>query len=211
LRSFLTSASIAKRLYRLTFYAAGCLASRFLYPIKMNFDLQPILTNDLIDIFPLQSDDFEKLYGVASDPLLWAQHPNKDRYKPEVFKNFFKGAMESKGAFIIYDKKTGDVVGSSRYYDLNVEDSSVAIGYTFVGRDFWGRGHNTALKELMLNYAFQFVNKVILHIGATNFRSQKAAEKLGAVKINEIEVAYYGEPVKWNFEYQIEKQKWESR
>lgn len=177
----------------------------------MNFDLQPNLENELITIVPLKGTDFDKLYAVASDPLIWEQHPNKDRYKRAVFENFFKGAMESKGAFIIYDKATGNVVGSSRYYELNEEKSSVAIGYTFIGRDFWGKGYNAALKKLMLDYAFQFADKVILHIGATNFRSQKATEKLGAVKISEIELAYYGEPVKWNFVYQIDKAKWMQR
>jgi len=177
----------------------------------MNFDLQPTLENDLIKIVPLKEEDFEALFAVASDPLIWEQHPNKDRYKREVFENFFKGAMESKGAFIVYEKDTNRIVGSSRYYELDEEASAVAVGYTFIARAFWGKGHNSALKNLMLDYAFQFVNKVILHIGATNFRSQKATEKLGAVKIADLEVAYYGEPVKWNFVYQIDKDKWINR
>lgn len=174
----------------------------------MKFDLQPTLENDLIKVVPLKEEDFEVLFEVASDSLIWEQHPNKDRYQREVFQNFFKGAIESKGAFIVYEKETNKIVGSSRYYDLDEADSSVAVGYTFIAREFWGKGHNRALKNLMLDYAFQFVDKVILHIGATNFRSQKASEKLGAVKISEIEVAYYGEPVKWNFVYQIDKAKW---
>lgn len=176
----------------------------------MNFNLQPTLKNNLIGVFPLQADDFEKLYAVASDPLVWEQHPNKDRYQREVFENFFKGAIESKGAFIVYDQATGNVAGSSRYYELE-PNHSVAIGYTFIGRSFWGKGHNAALKKLMLDHAFQYVNHVILHIGASNFRSQKAAEKLGAKKISEVEIAYYGEPVKWNFVYQINKIDWETR
>lgn len=171
----------------------------------MEFNLQPTLENDLIKIVPLQDEDFEKLYAVASDPLIWEQHPNKNRYQREVFQNFFKGAMESKGAFLVYEKETGKIVGSSRYYELDEENNSVAVGYTFIGRDYWGKGHNKALKNLMFDYAFQFVDKIILHIGETNFRSQKATEKLGAKKIGELEVAYYGEPVKLNFVYQVDK------
>jgi len=177
----------------------------------MHLDLQPTLANDLIEVVPLKAEDFEKLFEVASDPLIWEQHPNKDRYKREVFENFFKGALESNGAFIVYDKATGGVVGSSRFYDFDEENNSVVVGYTFIGRSFWGKGHNAALKKLMFDYAFHFVDKVILHIGATNFRSQKATEKLGAKKIGELEVAYYGEPVKWNFVYQMEKAKWEEQ
>lgn len=174
----------------------------------MQFDLQPTLENDLIQIVPLKETDFETLFAVASDPLIWEQHPNKDRYQRAVFQNFFQGAIESKGAFIVYEKETGKIVGSSRYYDLDEANSAVAVGYTFIGREFWGKGHNRDLKTLMLDYAFRFVDKVILHIGATNFRSQKATEKLGATKVGELEVAYYGEPVKLNFVYNIEKHIW---
>lgn len=176
----------------------------------MSFDLQPTLEHDLIKVVPLKESDFEALFAVASDPLIWEQHPNKDRYKRAVFENFFKGAIASKGAFIIYENGTDKIVGSSRYYDLDENDHSVAVGYTFIAREFWGKGHNKALKTLMFNHAFQFIDKVVLHIGATNFRSQKSIEKLGGVKIAEIEVAYYGEPLKWNYVYQIDKLYWET-
>lgn len=174
----------------------------------MKINIQPTLENEIVKIAPLKETDFETLFAVASDPLIWAQHPNKNRYQREVFKNFFEGAIASKGAFLIFDQISGEAIGSSRYYDLDIEDNSILIGYTFISRAFWGKGYNKALKKLMLDYAFQFVEKVILHIGATNFRSQKSIEKLGATKINEIEVAYYGEPTKLNFVYQIEKLNW---
>lgn len=175
---------------------------------NMIFNLQPMLNNDLIKIVPLKEEDFEALFEVASDPLVWEQHPNKDRYQLSVFRNFFKGAIESKGAFIVYEKATDKVIGSSRFYELNEENRSVAVGYTFIGRDYWGKGFNRALKTLMFDYAFEHVDKIILHIGATNFRSQKATEKLGAKKMKEVEVAYYGEAVKTNFEYQIDQEDW---
>ena len=57
----------------------------------------------------------------------------------------------------------------------------------------------------MLDYAFQYVDKVYFHIGAQNIRSQKAIEKIGAIKVDEFEVAYYGEPSKLNFIYLINK------
>lgn len=171
--------------------------------------LQPTLKNELIKIQPLCIDDFERLYKVASDPLIWEQHPNKDRYKKEVFEIFFKGAIESGSAFLVMEGATGGVIGSSRYYDLNTTNGSIAIGYTFLARAYWGSGYNRALKTLMLNYAFSFVDKVILHIGAGNIRSQKATEKLGAKKIGELEMQYYGEPPKLNFVYEIDKEIWD--
>jgi RimJ/RimL family protein N-acetyltransferase len=166
-------------------------------------NLQPILANELVKLVPLKEHDFDTLFEVAADPLIWEQHPNKDRYQRAVFENFFKGAIESKGAFIIYEATTGEVIGSSRYYEK--EENSIAVGYTFIGRKYWGKGYNAAIKKIMFDYAFQHVDKIILHIGATNFRSQKAAEKIGALKVSEINVAYYGEPVKLNFHYEVNK------
>lgn len=171
----------------------------------MKVNLQPTLENEFVKIQPLQESDFERLYAVACDPLIWEQHPNKDRYKREVFENFFKGAIESGGAFLVFDKQTNEVIGSSRYYDYNPLNKSVLIGYTFFARSHWGSKYNPALKNLMLQYAFKFVDYVIFHIGANNIRSQKAIERLGAIKIDELEVKYYGEESKLNFVYEIRK------
>jgi RimJ/RimL family protein N-acetyltransferase len=172
----------------------------------MPFNLQPdFLSDDMIKLVPLRDSDFDPLFEVASDPLVWEQHPNPNRYKLEDFTNYFKGAMESKGAFIILDSKTGETVGCSRYYDYNEEENSILIGYTFIGTKFWGNGYNKVLKKLMLDYAFQFVQKIYFHIGALNIRSQKAIEKIGAEKVDEFEVEYYGEPSKLNFVYLINK------
>ncbi|SFG64827.1 GNAT family N-acetyltransferase [Pedobacter insulae] len=167
------------------------------------FDLQPTLANELVKLVPLKKTDFEALFAVASDPLIWEQHPNRDRYKRKVLEKFFEGAMESKGGFIIYEADSDTVIGSTRYYDKDA--NAIAIGYTFIGRKYWGKGYNAAIKNLMFDYAFQYVDKIILHIGATNFRSQKAAEKIGATKTGEINVAYYGEPVKLNFVYEVNR------
>ena len=170
------------------------------------FDLQPNhLKNNLISLSPLQENNFEELYAVANDELLWEQHPNKLRYQRDVFQNFFEGAMVSGGAFLIRDSKTNEIVGSSRFYDYNETENSILIGYTFIGRKFWGNNYNKSLKKLMLDYAFQHVNKVYFHIGAFNIRSQKAIEKIGAIKVDEFEVEYYGEDSKLNFVYVINK------
>ena len=172
----------------------------------MNFTIQPTqLQNQRIQLIPLKETDFEELYSVASDPLVWEQHPNKLRYQRDVFQNYFEGALQSKGAFFIREAKTNEPIGSSRFYDYNEKDNSILIGYTFIGRKFWGNGYNKSLKKLMLDYAFQYVDKVYFHIGANNIRSQKAIEKIGATKIDEFEVEYYGEDSKLNYIYQINK------
>ena len=172
------------------------------------FDLQPTLQNEFVKLVPLKEGDFEVLYKVASDPLIWEQHPNKNRWKREVFQNFFNGAIESKGAFLIYDSKTNEVIGSTRFYDFNKEKKCVTIGYTFYARKCWGGKYNPSAKHLMMEHAFKTVDSVIFHIGADNIRSQKAIERLGAKKIGEEEMAYYGEDTKLNFVYQIVKENW---
>ena len=146
-------------------------------------NLQPTLSNKLITLKPLQEDDFNALFEVASDKLLWEQHPNNNRYKKEVFKDFFDIAIQSKSAFVVIDNKTNKIIGSSRYYEFNKENSSIIIGYTFISREYWGTVYNRNLKDLMTNYAFQFVNIIHFHVGETNYRSQKAVEKLGAIRI----------------------------
>lgn len=175
----------------------------------INFNSQPEnLQNEFIKLVPLYENDFEELYQVASDELIWEQHPNKMRYERAVFQNYFEGAIQSKGAFFIRDTSSNEPVGCTRFYDYDENDSSVLIGYTFIGRQFWGKSCNKALKKVMLDHAFQFVDKVYFHIGAENLRSQKAIEKIGATKVDEFEVAYYGEMSKLNFIYQINKENW---
>lgn len=175
----------------------------------MDFVLQARLENNLVKLIPLKADEFEILYSIASDPLIWEQHPNKDRYKREVFEVFFKGAIESQGAYTIYNAKKGKPIGCTRFYDYNALAKRVCIGYTFIARDHWGGEYNRAAKLLMLNHAFQFVDTVEFHVGAANIRSQKAMEKLGAIKVEEKEMSYYGEGKKLNFIYHITRPVWE--
>jgi RimJ/RimL family protein N-acetyltransferase len=172
---------------------------------KMEPDLQPTLESPVVLLKPLQEEDFEALYKTASDPKIWEQHPNKDRWQREVFKNYFQGAIESGGAFLIIDKPSDEIAGCTRFYDYNAEEKNILIGYTFYAVKFWGTGINPAVKRLMMDYIFQFVDKVHFHIGATNFRSQVAIQRLGATKIGEESVAYYGETPKLNFVYEIVK------
>jgi RimJ/RimL family protein N-acetyltransferase len=174
-----------------------------------DINLQPTLSNELITALPLQPSDFGGLYAAASDPLIWEQHPNKNRYQRAVFENYFKGAIESGGAFLVKDSITDEIIGSSRYSDYKVDTNTVSIGYTFFIRSRWGKGHNYVLKELMLNHIFQYVEAVTFYIGAVNKRSQVSLERFGAIKTGEVELAYYGEPAKLDYEYTITKEQWE--
>ncbi len=173
----------------------------------MNFNIQT-LENQIVRLEPLLADDLERLFLVAADPLIWQQHPTKTRYKREIFEQFFAGALESKTAFCIFDAKTNELIGSSRFYEY-LPKKSICIGYTFFARTCWGKSYNFNSKKLMLDYAFQWVEEVIFHIGAQNIRSQKAIEKLGASKFKEQAIYYKNETTEnVNFFYKISKNNW---
>jgi RimJ/RimL family protein N-acetyltransferase len=148
----------------------------------MCFDLQPILSGELLKLRPLRPEDFNDLYAAASDPLIWEQHPIKDRYKKEVFKEFFREALESGGALLAVDSKDGAVIGSSRFHGYDTEKNEIEIGWTFLARSHWGGIYNREMKQLMLRHAFKFVNRVIFLVGPQNVRSQRAVEKIGGVR-----------------------------
>ena len=144
-------------------------------------DLQPVLRGQLLHLRPLRSDDFDALFAVAADPLIWEQHPARDRYQPDVFRAFFDEAMASGGALIATHARDGHVIGGSRYHGFDVEQREIEIGWTFLARAYWGGKYNGEMKELMLRHAFTFVDHVIFLIGAENYRSQRAVEKIGAI------------------------------
>jgi RimJ/RimL family protein N-acetyltransferase len=149
------------------------------------FDLQPVLTGTTLQLRPLRPEDFAGLHAVASDPLIWEQHPHPDRWQREVFAEFFTGAMQSGGAFAVTDKATGNIIGASRYYEWAPDSRSVAIGYTFLARSHWGGSSNREMKQLLLDHAFRFADTAWFHVGKHNWRSRKAMEKIGAILSHE--------------------------
>jgi RimJ/RimL family protein N-acetyltransferase len=165
----------------------------------MSFNLQPTLKGELLELRPLRPEDFHNLYAVASDRLIWEQHPVKDRYREEVFKGFFREALESGGALIALDSKDGRVVGSSRFNGYDKEKSAIEIGWTFLARSHWGGLYNGEMKQLMLKHAFRFVKSVVFLVGSQNLRSQKAVEKIGGVRAGSRPDGYSRE----NFVYRI--------
>ncbi|MBN8444466.1 MAG: GNAT family N-acetyltransferase [Gammaproteobacteria bacterium] len=144
-------------------------------------DLQAHLIGNTIKLIPLQADHWSSLMQAASDPLIWQLHPEPLRYLPEVFQSVFAGGLKSGGAFLICDKLTDEVLGTTRYYDFDAKNKAVAIGYTFLVRSRWGGATNTELKQLMLAHTFAAVETVWFHVGENNLRSRRAVEKLGAI------------------------------
>lgn len=149
----------------------------------MTFDRQPVLEGDLLALRPLRLDDWSALYAVASDPLIWEQHPNSDRFKEDVFRAFFDEALASGGALIVIDRKDGRVIGSSRFHGYDEAEREIEIGWSFLARSHWGGVYNGEMKRLMLEHAFRFVERVVFLIGPNNVRSQRAVEKIGGARM----------------------------
>jgi len=154
-------------------------SSRQLPNQSEGFQLQPHLVGELLELRPLRPEDWESLFAVAADPLIWEQHPARDRYQEEVFREFFREALASRGAFVVIDRQTQGIIGSSRYFAFDQGKSEIEIGWTFLARSHWGGKYNAEMKRLMLDHAFKFVESVVFLIGPTNFRSRRALEKIG--------------------------------
>jgi RimJ/RimL family protein N-acetyltransferase len=146
------------------------------------FDLQPTLIGPRVIVRPIAPADWREMFAAASDPEIWALHPVSDRYKEPVFRAFFDGALALKSAFSFVERESGRVIGSSRYYGHDPARSEIEIGWTFLARPYWGGSYNREIKRLMLEHAYTFVDTVVFWVGETNWRSQRAMEKIGAVR-----------------------------
>jgi N-acetyltransferase len=172
------------------------------------FDLQPTLEDHLLLLRPLTTEDFEGLYEVASDPLVWEQHPAKDRWQPDVFELLFADAMASGGAFAVIDKEKRKIIGSTRFHRIKESENAIEIGWTFLARKYWGGQYNRSMKQLMIDWALQFVDNILFYVDENNIRSQKAVEKLGGERIFAIEGTPLEVRLNASVIYRMTKEKW---
>jgi len=153
-------------------------------------DRQPHLIGDLVELRPATAADFDALFAVASDPLIWEVHPAHDRWQEPVFRRFFADGLASGGMLVAIDRATGAVIGSSRYDFGRAEPGEVEIGWTFLARSHWGGRYNGEMKKLMLDHAFTGVERTMFMIGETNGRSRRAIEKIGGRLTDRIATAH---------------------
>jgi len=147
------------------------------------FDRQPVLSGALVELRPLEVADFPALYEMASDPLVWEQHPSKDRAQQSVFEHWFDQTLASGSALAVVGQFENRVIGTSRFDHYDPIQSEVEIGWTLIARIHWGGEYNGEIKWLMLRHASQFVQNVIFRVHSLNLRSQRAVEKLGAIRV----------------------------
>jgi len=146
----------------------------------MSFELQPVLSGRLLELRPLLRSDHDLLYRAAADPLIWAQHPARDRWQKPVFDAYFNDRIASGGALIAIDRRSGAVAGASEFHRFDARQLEMEIGGTFLARRFWGGAYNGDMKRLMIEHAFRFATSVAFAVSEGNLRSQAALAKLGA-------------------------------
>ena len=173
-------------------------------------DRQPHLYGDLLELRPMRPDDWDELLAVASDPLIWEQHPAFDRYQEQVFREYFREGLESGGGLVAIDRSTTRIVGASRYFWNGPNGDELEIGWTFLARTLWGGRYNLEMKRLMLEHAFRAVDRVIFVVGADNVRSRRAMLKIGGVLTSRrVATVLHGRSVE-SVVFEIRKSDWEA-
>lgn len=156
-------------------------------------DLQPSLEGASVTLRRASRDDWDELYAVASDPLIWELHPERNRWQESVFRIAFGEPLETGSALVILDKASGRIIGSSRYFGYDAGLGEVEIGWTFLARAYWGGDWNREVKRLMLDHAFTFADTVVFWVAETNIRSRRAMEKIGGVLRDGVRMRAYSQ------------------
>jgi RimJ/RimL family protein N-acetyltransferase len=142
-------------------------------------DLQPTLGDSEIALRPLLELDWQQLYSAAADPLIWVDHPARDRWQETEFRAFFESALASGGALAVIGQASDTIVGSTRFDLSRVKAGEIEIGWTFLCRAHWGGSTNAAMKRLMIAHALRYFDRAIFMVGTDNVRSQRAMERIG--------------------------------
>lgn len=142
-------------------------------------DRQPTLRGECVTLRPSTPADWDALFAIASDRLLWEVHPAHDRWQEPVFRAYFDAGLASGGALTIIDRATDRIIGSSRYDNWKPQADEIEIGWTYLSRAYWGGAYNREIKALMLDHIHRFVGTAVFTVGEGNVRSRRAMEKIG--------------------------------
>lgn len=136
---------------------------------------------------PLDLTHAEELYAATTDPLVWQHLGSRQPADPAGMAELIRAALAAhhRGERVPWaqrDARTGAVIGTTSYYEINETHRAVGIGHTFLGRPWWRTGVNTEAKLLLLTRAFEELGavRVVWHTDLRNERSQTAIERLGA-------------------------------
>lgn len=144
-----------------------------------------ILEDDFVQLRPLQMEDLESLSPLATETETW-KFSTIAVYDTESLKNYLQLAVDARATgkeypFIVYDKKQKRYAGSTRFYDIQINNKSLQLGYTWYGKDFWGTGLNKHCKFLLLQFAFEEIGmeRVEFRANNKNERSKAAMKSIG--------------------------------
>lgn len=150
------------------------------------FSEDTILENDRVRLRPLQESDYENLLPFAiNEPDIW-QFSMQQVGSPEGMKTYINGAMQNRKEnkeypFIVFDKKANAYAGSTRFYDIQQNNLTTQLGYTWYGKAFQRTGLNRNCKFLLLQFAFEEwgLERVEFRADANNNRSIEAMKGIG--------------------------------
>ena len=151
------------------------------------FNEQIILEDDRARLEPLEEKHYEALLAISlSSPAIW-EFTLAVIKNEQDFRKYFDTALKERDTkisypFAMYDKKENRYVGCTRYANISFRDKRLEIGWTWIDPLLQGSGINKHNKLLMLQYGFEklTLNRIELKTSGTNFKSQRAMEKIGA-------------------------------
>lgn len=146
------------------------------------------LENERVLLVPFTDSRNEQLKDIIFDESIWTYMGLYIRSSKDL-EQYIENTIASKlnricYAFLIVDKLSNKVAGSTRYGNLNIASKKCEIGWTWLGKEFQGTGLNKACKYELLKYGFEDIgfNRIQFSTDTRNVRSQKAIQKLGASK-----------------------------
>jgi N-acetyltransferase len=148
-----------------------------------------ILENDVVLLRPLVESDYEHILPFAiNEPELW-KFSLVPASSADGMKNYITAALEARAkgveyAFIVFDKRTQQYAGSTRFYDIQMHNKSMQLGYTWYAGAFQGTGLNKNCKLLLLQFAFDEIGleRVEFRAANENERSKAAMRSIGCVE-----------------------------
>ena len=154
----------------------------------MDFSASIVLENSRARLRPLEATDFAALKPVAFDAELW-KYTLTACHTPVELAAYLQQALQGRAKglrypFVIIDRLTGQLAGSTSYYNVDLNEQKLSIGYTWVGKDFQRSGLNRACKHLLLNHAFGSLGceRVELETDSRNWKSREAMARMGATE-----------------------------
>jgi len=148
-----------------------------------------ILEADHVRLEPLSMAHAPGLLAVAQDEEVWRWLYVAPPQDLEEMRAWISGALEAQAGgrelpFVVIERVSGRAIGTTRYLDIVPEHRQLEIGWTWYGRAHWRTAVNTECKYLLLQHAFESLSciRVQLRTDLRNERSQRAIERLGAIR-----------------------------